>query len=777
MDGSDDGGVEGDATLYSVDIDDHGAAPTYAEFTERQFVAAELLETVLCVEDTELEGVARDICLLMQDPEPLIRSRVMDQMGDILAQYTSRGQQECATDLLLPSVVRVLVDSYEQVRISARRRIVEVIHERIIPVETAMLAVQPLMKSFVSYPGEEVRTDALQFMADTAIYFGFDFVVREYLPCLRSLCSDVIFRVRKACPPCIVSLAHVVGHEFTEEALLPLFQALVEDNIWGVRKACAESLDSLAAEVTQDVRRGKLTHHFSVLASDSSRWVRSAVFKVLGPFIASFHEVAAGRYDALSDSEMGVSAEGGIRAAGEVTISVHSEDADGLGSDPPLLQSSPGPKGLAAPEAKVDEDAGFNSFEYWRPPMPEFDIDALLVTDDDTNPPTPSLKQPTPSSSHHSSPKLSKKGSGNGTAEDAASSADADAPPSPPELPIPDTLLEHFNSMVDPDSAREIDNDVVRMCAFSFPAVALVLGPEHWLLIRETYLVLAASDEWKVRSSLAASIHVLAEILGQEITEADLLPKFDLFLKDWDEVRIGVVKHLSRFLRVLPQERRAPYLPILLDLKETDESRNWRFRRLLSRELCDLAVLYPHEDVNQYLCPLALGFAADEIVCVQVAAQKTLAFLLTALHDASRPAAIKFVQSVIEKFCDSPKSMFRQGFVRFCFHFAMIGNADFFCEFLLPHVLVLATDSVPNVRLLVARLLSQTVTAAFVGGERAQSVEDARAQLREDQDSDVRFNAALEPSNNRDPLREFSMPDFTDEDVGDEDDGLMHSYA
>lgn len=56
--------------------------------------------------------------------------------------------------------------------------------------------------------------------------------------------------------------------------------------------------------------------------------------------------------------------------------------------------------------------------------------------------------------------------------------------------------------------------------------------------------------QWKVRRTLAFSIHKLAVILGEDITHKDLVPVFDGFLKDLDEVRIGVLKHLMEFLKV-----------------------------------------------------------------------------------------------------------------------------------------------------------------------------------------------------------------------------------
>lgn len=38
--------------------------------------------------------------------------------------------------------------------------------------------------------------------------------------------------------------------------------------------------------------------------------------------------------------------------------------------------------------------------------------------------------------------------------------------------------------------------------------------------------------------------------MGDQLTAADLVPIFNGFLKDLDEVRIGVLKHLHDFLKV-----------------------------------------------------------------------------------------------------------------------------------------------------------------------------------------------------------------------------------
>ena len=46
--------------------------------------------------------------------------------------------------------------------------------------------------------------------------------------------------------------------------------------------------------------------------------------------------------------------------------------------------------------------------------------------------------------------------------------------------------------------------------------------------------------QWKVRRTLASSIHELGAILGEEVSAADLIPVFNGFLKDLDEVSCQV---------------------------------------------------------------------------------------------------------------------------------------------------------------------------------------------------------------------------------------------
>lgn len=61
-------------------------------------------------------------------------------------------------------------------------------------------------------------------------------------------------------------------------------------------------------------------------------------------------------------------------------------------------------------------------------------------------------------------------------------------------------------------------------------------------------------SRWKVRRTLAFSLHEIAKILGPEITEKELIPVLYHFMKDITEVKEGVSVNLPKFLKVLTLE-------------------------------------------------------------------------------------------------------------------------------------------------------------------------------------------------------------------------------
>lgn len=77
---------------------------------------------------------------------------------------------------------------------------------------------------------------------------------------------------------------------------------------------------------------------------------------------------------------------------------------------------------------------------------------------------------------------------------------------------------------------------------------------------------------------------------------------------------------------------------------------------------------------------------------------------------------------------------------------------DQFAQHLLPSLLSLSSDPVPNVRVLVAKALQQSVFEKPYfkdpGSAYSEELEEALSELRMDKDRDVRFFATLDPNRN-----------------------------
>uniref|UniRef100_A0A3P9P2M7 PP4R1 phosphatase n=1 Tax=Poecilia reticulata TaxID=8081 RepID=A0A3P9P2M7_POERE len=219
--------------------------------------------------------------------------------------------------------------------------------------------------------------------------------------------------------------------------------------------------------------------------------------------------------------------------------------------------------------------------------------------------------------------------------------------------------------------------------------------------------------QWKVRRTLAFSIHELAVILGDQLTAADLVPIFNGFLKDLDEVRIGVLKHLYdflKFLQLLHADKRREYLYQLQEFMVTDNSRNWRFRYELA-QLILIIELYSHYDVYDYLRQIALTLCSDKVSEVRWISYKLVVEILQKLYACGADElGLNFINELSVRFCHCPKWVGRQAFAFIC---QAIVEEDCmpmeqFSQHLLPSLLSLSADPVANVRVLVAKALRQS---------------------------------------------------------------------
>lgn len=193
---------------------------------------------------------------------------------------------------------------------------------------------------------------------------------------------------------------------------------------------------------------------------------------------------------------------------------------------------------------------------------------------------------------------------------------------------IPSDLLEHYLNMTSPVNYETIDHELSHHCAFAFPAVAMTLGRRYWPCLKTTYEALASDVQWKVRWTLASSLHQMALILGPEHTSQDLIPVFLNFMKDADEVRFGILQNLSSTLRLLNRPEQLAILPRITEFLKMENPRNWRFRYTLAEQVIGIAPLFSPTDIKQHLLPIAYTLLKDKVSEVRLGAIRLLSVLM-----------------------------------------------------------------------------------------------------------------------------------------------------
>ncbi|KAG9474489.1 hypothetical protein GDO78_004673 [Eleutherodactylus coqui] len=823
----------------------------------RQIIARGLLDVLRDFSSTEDDflTVMEIVVRLSEDVEPTVRTELMEQVPQItIFLQESRPQFPRAfSEYLLPILVRYLTDPNNQVRKASQEALLILLEQDLIEQSDLENRVCPILLE-LSAPenDDEYKVEAVNIICKMISMLGRQTVEQMLLPRFCDLCSDSkLFQVRKVCAANFGDVCNAVGQEATEKFLIPKFLELCSDSAWGMRKVCAECFMAVSYTTSSEVRRTKLSPLFINLISDPCRWVRQTAFQSLGPFISTFaNPSTAGLY---------------VKEDGTLSIRPPTEDmlADSYGVDRAHCSSSSGKADVfteanrASPSSSFSEDCStttvegdgshrppansstegrppdvFNSFIYWRSPLPDIseELDLLPVEESREDADVESESNPVCKSfmassdiekvlqslqGHMDDPDVQAQVQvlsaalraaelDSVTPEEAASTQESSEPseetpgsvctqcPSPthqepeePDLPpqspvsedepllpivplqeeespedeqikvqdvVPQPLLDQYLSMTDPVRAQTVDTEITKHCAYSLPGVALTLGRQNWHFLKDTYETLAADVQWKVRRTLAFSIHELAVILGDKLTAADLVPIFNGFLKDLDEVRIGVLKHLYDFLKLLHADMRREYLYQLQEFLTTDNIRNWRFRYELAEQLILILDLYSPKDVYDYLRVIALTLCSDKVSEVRWISFKLIVAILRKFYaDGESELGINFINELIVQFRHSPKWVGRQAFAFICQ--AVVQEecmpAEQFVTHLLPNLLSLASDPVPNVRVLLAKALKQTLLekAYFtsLGNPHLDAVEKTVQAMQLDRDQDVRFFSTAEP--------------------------------
>jgi serine/threonine-protein phosphatase 4 regulatory subunit 1 len=307
-------------------------------------------------------------------------------------------------------------------------------------------------------------------------------------------------------------------------------------------------------------------------------------------------------------------------------------------------------------------------------------------------------------------------------------------------------LLQYFASMATgKGQAGNNDNELPTFCAYNFPAVVLTVGRDNWVHLEEAYTELLKDIQWKVRRTLSYSLHEIALILGPKLTQDSLLPALDTFLKDLDEVKVGVVQNLAKLLGAIEPAARQQYVPLLINLEM--ESDNWRFRHLLAIQLGELFHLYDEEVIQTELYPIFMKLCRDPVAEVRNGSGLQLHAILKRLDELKVSWRPEFVEELQDLATDR-LFQHRLIYAQMCITALQTikeseenkapeaaNDIEMFKTDLLPHLLVLAEDRVANIRQRAG--ISLQLLKEIKGFKNDAKLATALAALTKDKDIEV----------------------------------------
>jgi len=213
------------------------------------------------------------------------------------------------------------------------------------------------------------------------------------------------------------------------------------------------------------------------------------------------------------------------------------------------------------------------------------------------------------------------------------------------------------------------------------------------------------------------------------------------------------LKHLSDFLALLPEKDRRQYLPRLSNFLKLDNEQNWRFRQELALQLQTVAGLFTAADSAHFLLPLALTLAADRVAAVRLPAFTLVSQIMKQVSENNWEGSSVMLGPLLvdltTKFCAGNRWMLRQSYVNICNQLVTDRSLPLeeFAKLLLEPLLALKQDRVPNVRLVLARVINlQLKYHEFFAGSDSpyrESLDETLTELSADLDRDVSYYATM----------------------------------
>ena len=253
---------------------------------------------------------------------------------------------------------------------------------------------------------------------------------------------------------------------------------------------------------------------------------------------------------------------------------------------------------------------------------------------------------------------------------------------------------------------KKDEKSIIQKCAFNFPAVLLFFGKSAWEKLKPCFTLMANEKDEKIKLPLASALGEISNILGSELTESDLLEFVDKFFKNSQqssELKIKILQVLPIIIKNIASNRKNAYLEFIKYMIGNKDDK-WRRRVKYSKIIGKFNGTYTDNIIYKRVFPIAINFCFDDISQVRSCSAKHNSRLILQLISGKTEFKEKTLK-IVRSFAQSINYRYRQLFVYMCRH--LFENEEVFKECISEYLLDLAYDKVPNVKIVLAKFISE----------------------------------------------------------------------
>ena len=254
--------------------------------------------------------------------------------------------------------------------------------------------------------------------------------------------------------------------------------------------------------------------------------------------------------------------------------------------------------------------------------------------------------------------------------------------------------------------------------AYNFPAILFCYGNKYWPELKDIYYDFCFEDDLAIRLSIIASFHEIANIVGKEMTQNELLLIYDKFLESNDNYEQKLaIKNLPQILIKVDKKTKEKYYkyfePVSIFIDNTGNKvrnfnfMNWKNKLNVIEGILCYYNLYDNDVIYNSILPQCITFALDKFYKVRKTSSKVLASILLYLYHQDYKKD-KIIQT-IKNFAFNKKFKIRINFIKFLPVF--LQDKDFYLNEIKDLIkIIVLKDKIMDVKIALAKVLKKIIT-------------------------------------------------------------------